>query len=120
MEWRNVLPEDALPVGAKRVVTVAGTEVLLLNHAGEVHAVANRCPHLGAELINGEVTEEVTIVCPRHRSVFDLKTGGVREWVPWPPVVGRALAAISPEHVLPVYPTKVESGSIWVAIGDPL
>ena len=51
-------------------------------------------------------------------SVFDLETGAVQEWVPWPPVAGRALAAIARENGLPVYPTKVENGSIWVGIED--
>jgi nitrite reductase/ring-hydroxylating ferredoxin subunit len=38
--------------------------------------------------------------------------------VPWPPVVGRALSAISQENALPVFPTKVEDGSIWVAVEE--
>jgi nitrite reductase/ring-hydroxylating ferredoxin subunit len=119
MNWEAVLSEDDLPRGAKRVATVGGTEVLLVNHAGQIHAVANRCPHLQAKLVKGEVTEDGGIVCPRHHSVFDLLTGSVRDWVPWPPLVGRALGALSSEEVLTVYPTKVESGSIWVAIGSP-
>ncbi|MGD8996619.1 MAG: nitrite reductase (NAD(P)H) small subunit, partial [Anaerolineae bacterium] len=58
------------------------------------------------------------IVCPRHHSVFDLETGAVQEWAPWPPVVGRALGAIYQENTLPVYPTKVENGRIWVGIEE--
>jgi nitrite reductase/ring-hydroxylating ferredoxin subunit len=92
--------------------------VLLINREGEIHAVGNRCPHMQAKLINGEVTEEGVIVCPRHHSVFDLETGAVQEWVPWPPVVGRALAAISQENALAVFPTKIENGSIWVRIEE--
>jgi len=42
----------------------------------------------------------------------------VQEWVPWPPVVGRALGAISQESALPVYSTKAEGGSIWVGMED--
>jgi nitrite reductase/ring-hydroxylating ferredoxin subunit len=118
MNWKTVLSEEDLPRGAKRVVKVGGTEVLLVNHAGQIHAVSSRCPHLEAELVNGEVTEDGGIVCPRHRSVFDLTTGSVREWAPWPPLVGRALGALSSEEVLPVYPTKVENGSILVAVGE--
>lgn len=80
--------------------------------------MGSRCPHMGANMQNGEVTAEGAIVCPRHHSVFDLTTGAVEDWVPWPPVVGRALGAVSQERALPVYPTKVEEGSIWVAIED--
>jgi nitrite reductase/ring-hydroxylating ferredoxin subunit len=100
------------------VSIVAGQEVLLINREGEIHAVGNRCPHMQARLENGEVTKDGFIVCPRHHSIFDLGTGAVRDWVPWPPVVGRALAAISQENTLPVYPTKIENGNIWVGIDD--
>jgi nitrite reductase/ring-hydroxylating ferredoxin subunit len=118
MNWTEVLSKDDLPPGSRRVSSVAGREVLLINREGEIHAVGNRCPHMQAKLINGEVTEEGVIVCPRHHSVFDLETGAVQEWVPWPPVVGRALAAISQENALPVFPTKIENGSIWVRIEE--
>ncbi len=118
MNWTNVLPEAELPKGARRVVTVAGQDVLLINHQGEIHAVDNRCPHLQAKMEKGEVTDDGAIVCPRHHSVFDLATGAVREWVTWPPVVGRALGAISQENALPVYPTKIDEGAIWVGLEE--
>jgi len=118
MNWTDVLSQADLPQGARKVVTVAGREILLINQAGEIHAVGNRCPHLQARMEKAEVTEQGTIVCPRHHSVFDLETGSVEKWVPWPPVVGRALGAISQEDKLPVYPTRIENGRIWVGTGE--
>jgi nitrite reductase/ring-hydroxylating ferredoxin subunit len=118
MKRIEALSKDDLPSGIRRVISVAGREVLLINRGGEVHAVGSRCPHMQAQLANGEVTENGVIVCPRHHSVFDLETGTVQEWVPWPPVVGRVLGALAQENALPVYPTKVEDGSIWVGIED--
>jgi nitrite reductase/ring-hydroxylating ferredoxin subunit len=67
---------------------------------------------------NGEATEDGRIVCPRHHSAFDLETGAVQEWVPWPPVVGRALGAISQEKALPIYSTKIDNEDIWVGIEE--
>lgn len=116
MNWTQVLPEADLPDGARSVVDVGGREVLLINRAGEIHAVGNRCPHMNAKMEKGELTEDRSIVCPRHHSVFHLETGAVEAWVPWPPVVGRALGALSQENALPTYSTKVEAGSIWVGI----
>lgn len=114
MNWTNVLPEADLPDGARRVVTVAGKEVLLINRAGKIHAISNRCTHMNARMEKGEVTGDGSIACPRHHSVFRLETGAVEDWVPWPPVVGRALGALSEENALPTYSTKVEADSIWV------
>jgi len=116
MNWIEVLSKEDLPPGTRKVSNVAGKGVLLINREGEIHAVGNRCPHMQANLEDGEVTDDGFIVCPRHHSVFDLQTGAVKEWVPWPPVVGRALGAISQEKPLPVCPTKIESDSIWVGI----
>ena len=119
MQWNEVLSEVDLPEGARRVVHVGGREILLINHAGEIYAVSNRCTHMKAKMEKGAVTEGGAIVCPRHHSVFHLETGSVQEWVPWPPVVGRALGAISQENALPTYSTKVDEGSIWVSIEAP-
>ncbi len=118
MKWVEVVAKDDLPKGTRQVLDVTGRDILLINHEGQIHAVGNRCPHMGAKLEHGEVTADSSIVCPRHHSVFDLTTGAVEDWVPWPPLVGRALGAVSQERALPVYPTKVEEGSIWVAIED--
>jgi nitrite reductase/ring-hydroxylating ferredoxin subunit len=115
MDWIKVLAQDELPEGARQVVKVAGRDVLLVNHKGQIYAVDNRCPHMGAPLVQGKVTEDGALVCRRHHSAFDLRTGNVKDWAPWPPAVGRVLGAISREKALPVFPTKVEEGSIWVS-----
>lgn len=118
MSWVKGLPVGDLPPGSRQTVTVDEHDVLLINHEGEIYAVGNQCPHMGARLKNGEVTESGTIVCPRHRSVFDLQNGEVEDWAPWPPVVGRALGAVSEERPLPVFTTKIEDGVIWIGTED--
>ncbi len=118
MTWIKVLSQAELPEGARQLVDAGGQDVLLLHHGGHIYAVANRCPHLGASLARGEVTEDGAIVCPRHRSAFDLGTGAVKDWSPWPPAVGRVLGAVRQEQSLPVYPTKVEGGEIWVRVEE--
>lgn len=118
MNWIRVLTREDLPPGTRRVSHVADREILLINHQGEIYAVGNRCPHMQASLESGQVTATGEIVCPRHHSVFDLESGNVEDWVPWPPLVGRALGAISQQRSLPAYPTKVEGGGIWVGIEE--
>ncbi len=41
---------------------------------GGFTACADRCPHQGARLSDGEV-EGTTLTCPRHGSQFDVTTG---------------------------------------------
>lgn len=41
---------------------------------GEIHVLADRCPHAGALLSEGELDHRV-LTCPRHGSQFDVCTG---------------------------------------------
>jgi len=119
MNWVKALASSELAEGARQVVKIADHDVLLINLKGQVYAVDNRCPHMGAPLVRGEVTDDGAIICRRHHSAFDLRTGDVKDWAPWPPAVGRVLGAISREKALPVFQTKVEDGSIWVGLEGP-
>ncbi|MCS7282762.1 MAG: Rieske (2Fe-2S) protein [Anaerolineae bacterium] len=112
--WIDVLDEGRLPEGGREVVEVKGVPVLLIRHGGEIFAVGARCPHMGAPLKRGQVTEEGYLVCPLHRSAFSLRTGDVAQWVPWPPGVGKVLGALRRERALPVYPVRVENGRILI------
>ena len=116
MNWIRVLSEQELPEGERKVVEVAGKSILLLHHKGGVYAMNNNCPHMGAPLVKGTISPDGAIICPRHHSAFDIRTGDVKEWSPWPPVAGKVLGLISREKALPVYPTRVEEGSILVGL----
>jgi nitrite reductase/ring-hydroxylating ferredoxin subunit len=118
MDWIKVLPQDELPDGQRRVVQVEGHPVLLLRRQGQIYAVDDTCPHMGASLEAGKITEDGAIVCPRHHSAFDLRTGEVKEWTPWPPGVGRLLGTVSREKALAVYPTRVDKDGIWVGVEE--
>ncbi len=118
MSWTKVLSVDTLVSGSRQVVKVGNRNILLLNHEGQLYAMDNACPHLKLPMKNGKVTEDGAIVCPWHRSGFDLRTGEVKEWSSWPPGVGKALGIISREKALPVFPIRVEEGSIWVDVEE--
>jgi nitrite reductase/ring-hydroxylating ferredoxin subunit len=116
MRWEKVLQETELPEGRRQVVKVGDRDVLLLRTAGAIHAVGSACPHMRLPLKRGRLTEDGGLVCPWHRSEFDLATGEVRQWVPWPPGVRKVLEPISRGNTLPVFPTRVEDGAIWVGL----
>jgi nitrite reductase/ring-hydroxylating ferredoxin subunit len=115
MAWTKVLEAASLAPGAREVVKVGSRNILLLNHENQLYAVDNVCPHLKLPIKKGKI-ENGAIVCPFHRSAFDLGTGQVKTWCPWPPVVGKALAMVSQEKTLPTFPVKVEAGEILVDV----
>ena len=48
----------------------------IFNCAGELLAIEDRCSHDDGSLLEGEVDlENCTVECPRHGSVFELRTG---------------------------------------------
>ncbi len=116
MGWTKVLTTEELPLGERKLVKVGDQKILIINDNGKLHAVNNACPHLKLPLKKGEITADGAIVCPFHRSAFDLCTGEVKNWTPWPPVVGNVLGKISPEQKLSVFASRVEDGSIWIEV----
>ena len=114
MTWTTALAVEDLASGTRQVVKLAERSLLLLNESGKIHAVDSICPHLKLSLKKGKITDDGSLVCPWHRSEFDLETGSVNSWCPFPPVVGGMLGKISSEKNLGVYPTKVEDGQVLV------
>jgi 3-phenylpropionate/trans-cinnamate dioxygenase ferredoxin subunit len=67
---------DQLKPGDMRLVEWEDLEIGVFNCAGTVYAIEDRCSHDNGTLVEGELDEEnCTIECPRHGSLFDLKTG---------------------------------------------
>ncbi len=117
MNWMKLLDVEALADGERKVVHLQDHAILLIHEGENIYAISNQCPHMRLPLKRGQVEDEA-ITCPFHRSTFDLNTGDVKAWSPWPPVAGRLLGTISREKALPVFETKVEDDAIWIAIED--
>jgi 3-phenylpropionate/trans-cinnamate dioxygenase ferredoxin component len=59
-----------------RLVEWEDLEIGVFNCAGTVYAIEDRCSHDDGPLVEGELDQDkCTIECPRHGSLFDLKTG---------------------------------------------
>ncbi|MFO2903310.1 Rieske (2Fe-2S) protein [Legionella pneumophila serogroup 1] len=114
MEWKKALAVNDLD--ERKVVKVEKHKILFIKQKEKIHAVQHNCPHFKLPLFKGKITEDCAIICPFHKSAFDLETGDVKDWSPWPPVVGNVLGKISREKTLKVYPTKIEEGMILVGI----
>lgn len=96
--WTPVLPMMALE-GRPQRVEVAGVGVVLYRNDGQVLAVGDHCPHLGAPMSDGWI-DEGRIVCPWHGSRFACGSGDVLR--------GPATAA------LPSYSTRIRDGMVEV------
>ena len=76
MTDHTVCTIEELPEGARKIVAVDGIEIGVFNCGGELLAIEDRCSHDDGPLAEGEFdTENCTVECPRHGSLFDLRTG---------------------------------------------
>jgi 3-phenylpropionate/trans-cinnamate dioxygenase ferredoxin subunit len=73
-EWVDVGAAEAVAEGASLAAEVDGYVVLVVRCGDAVYAVEDRCTHDGEPLDGGEV-EACEIICPRHGSRFDLRSG---------------------------------------------
>jgi 3-phenylpropionate/trans-cinnamate dioxygenase ferredoxin component len=72
----DVCPLDELPSGQVRIVTAGDVSVGVFNCGGQLYAIEDRCSHDDGPLAEGDWDPaECVVVCPRHGSRFDLRTG---------------------------------------------
>lgn len=90
-----------LTCGEPRKEVVNGTTIAVVLSDGDVYAINDTCSHGQVSLAEGEV-EGCLLECWLHGSQFDLRSGQ--------PV---SLPAIDP---VPVYPVKVEDGTVFVQV----
>jgi len=94
---------DELPPGAVHVVEWEDLEIGVLNCGGELYAIDDRCSHDNGPLAEGEVDlEKCTVECPRHGSLFDLRSGQPLNLPAYVPVES--------------FPVRVEDGMVRVEV----
>jgi len=72
----DICPLEELPPGEKRMIEVDDLEIGVFNCQGTILAIEDRCSHDDGELVEGEFDQDdCTVECPRHGSLFDLRTG---------------------------------------------
>ncbi len=85
-------------VGGSKVVIVNDTPIALFNIKGIVFAWDNRCPHRGASLADGNISEKI-IQCKFHLWDFNVET---------------ACAAANPNIKIKSFPVEIQNGSIFI------
>jgi nitrite reductase/ring-hydroxylating ferredoxin subunit len=64
-----------LPVADVPPGSVKGSGGYAVGNNGEYFAVSRRCRHLRADLADGSIDADGCLVCPWHRSKYDVRTG---------------------------------------------
>ena len=99
--WIRVAERDGVADGRPARVAVDGREIVLLRHAGRLHALGNRCTHTDGPLALGWI-EDDRVVCPWHGARFGLADGR--------PCSGPA------ERPVATYPVRETGGGVFVQV----
>jgi nitrite reductase/ring-hydroxylating ferredoxin subunit len=87
--------------GKGKKVSINKKDIALFNIGGKFFAVDAKCTHAGGPLANGTV-KDLCVECPWHHSIFDLKTGAVRQGPAMKPVAA--------------YKVKVEKDNVLIDV----
>jgi len=98
-DWVTVARVDEFKPGARQIVDVDGSQLVVFNLEGKYYAIEDVCTHDGGQLTGGEI-EGDQIICPRHGARFCIRTGA-------------ALTAPAYEATA-TFPVRVENGEIQV------
>ena len=116
MGWKAATTLTQLQQLNRETLTIDGNKILFIWHDEKVHAVQAQCPHLKLPLAKGTITDDAELVCPFHKSAFDLSTGAVKCWSTWPAVLGPLLGKVSTPKPLKIYPTRIENDQVFVEL----
>lgn len=97
----------------------SGTPVVIVSHAGELHALYGKCPHKVADMALGDIEDSdaaqgACLKCPRHRKKFNgglnFRLADGHSWVHLP-CVGK----YDPTWTLPVFDVRVHEGFVYIS-----
>jgi 3-phenylpropionate/trans-cinnamate dioxygenase ferredoxin subunit len=72
----EVCPVEELPPGSMKLVQAGLLDIGVYNCGSELVAIEDRCSHDDGPLCEGDwEPEDCVVVCPRHGSRFDIRSG---------------------------------------------
>ena len=101
--WVKAASAEEIQAAGCTVVHLEGNTIALFWHGETVHAVDNRCPHMGFPLDRGTV-KDCILTCHWHHARFDLTSGGTFD--PWADDLRR-------------FPAEIRGGEVWVDLATP-
>ncbi|MEK7743355.1 MAG: Rieske (2Fe-2S) protein [Elusimicrobiota bacterium] len=97
-KWEKLCPVEDIPPGSRKLFPLSALDIIVFNTGKRFYASAAECPHLGENLIDGELTGHV-VRCKAHGYKMDLSDG----------------KCITEAGVdIPIFPVEVREGSVWV------
>ncbi|MQA01479.1 MAG: Rieske 2Fe-2S domain-containing protein [Streptosporangiales bacterium] len=103
----------------RKLVTIAGEEIVVFRHRDTVYALENRCLHMGGPIAEGLLVDRVESVVDEEGNDLgdrfsDDVTHVVCPWHGWEYDIASGRCAALPRLRLRTYPTDVREGQVYV------
>lgn len=136
-DWAVACPKTRVGPGQIVPCVVNGLDIIIFasRDGQRLDAFANACPHLGSsfDLATVERRPQVQgkgvadggtgdgcvdcIVCPVHRTAFEIQSGTVSgEWCPHPPILGGVMGFMKPQNNLIKFAVRLRGKNVEVRI----
>lgn len=140
-DWAVACPKTKVGPGQIVPCVVNGLDIIIFasRDGQRLDAFANACPHLGSSFdlatverrpqVQGKgVADDGTadgcvdcVVCPVHRTAFEIQSGTVRgEWCPYPPILGGVMGYMKPQSTLVKFAVRLRGKNVEVRIATSL
>jgi nitrite reductase/ring-hydroxylating ferredoxin subunit len=111
----RIAEASEVPAGTLKTFDAAGHSMVVARVGDGFCAVSAKCPHMGGPMGKGRL-EGDAIVCPRHRSRFDMCSGQVLDWVPAGAVARRLLTLGRQPAPIATYRITEEDGKLYAEL----
>lgn len=108
MVYVKAIKASELKNGQKIKAAIKDKDILLINIDNTYYAIDSKCTHMGGELIEGRL-DGSHIICPKHGSIFDVKTGKLIEQ-------GKMFKIKVKADDLNSYPVMLKDGDVFIGI----
>jgi 3-phenylpropionate/trans-cinnamate dioxygenase ferredoxin subunit len=108
VNYIKIAQTDEVKDGEKKKITLNNKVLLITNIQNTYYAIDNKCPHMGGSLFDGNL-DGYNITCPRHGSVFDVRTGKVIK-------NGKIVFINLKVNDAQAYPVKIEGNDILIGL----
>ena len=136
-EWVVACPKTKVGPGQIVPCVVNGLDIIIFasRDGQRLDAFANACPHLGSPFDLATVERKPVIhdegrkddgtgdgcvdciVCPVHRTAFEIQSGNVRgDWCPYPPILGGVMGYVKPKTNLVKFACRLRGKNVEVRI----
>mmetsp|Transcript_28359 Transcript_28359/g.52315 ORF Transcript_28359/g.52315 Transcript_28359/m.52315 type:complete len:314 (-) Transcript_28359:60-1001(-) len=140
-EWVVACSKTRVGPGQIIPCVVNGLDIIVFasRDGQRLNAFANACPHLGSPFDLGTVERKPPIqgkgraddgtgdgcvdciVCPVHRTAFEIESGVVQgEWCPYPPIIGGIMGYVKPKSGLVKFAVRLKGKNVEVRIATSL